>query len=98
MATQIHWQDDFARTAAMLDMDLLMLHRFVLQLDGEDREQFDRLMNRSHRKLVKLVGIVNPAWLKDPDVIDVAGMVAAGDTEPVPDYESNCDPGDEQPT
>lgn len=96
MDTKPHWQDDFARTAAMLDFNLIMLHRFVLELDGEDRERFDRLMNQSHHQLTKLVGIINPVWLKDPDTTDFVAMVSAGDTEPVPDYETDRDPGDEQ--
>jgi hypothetical protein len=66
----VHWQDDFARRAAMLDLNLIMAHRFVTRLEGEDREEFDRLMNRAHRDLMALVKIINPTWLSDPDEID----------------------------
>lgn len=83
MDKQPHWQDDFARTAAMLDLDLILLHRFVLQLEGEDRQRFDVLINRAHDKLAKLVNIINPTWIVDPD-----------DTL---EFVSNRDPGDEQP-
>lgn len=96
MSNAPHWQDDFARTAAVLDFNLILLHRFVLQLDGEERARFDRLMNDTHKQLVKMVGIINPVWLKDPDEPDFISMLSAGDSSPVPDYESNCDPGDEQ--
>lgn len=106
MSNQTHWQDDFARTAAILDFNLIMLHRFLLQLDGEERQRFDRLMNDTHKQLVKLVNIINPTWINDADEPDFISMISAGDTSPVPNYEtdpvpefeSNADPGDEQPS
>lgn len=67
MSKQPHWQDDFARTAAELDLTLILLHRFITRLEGEDRARFDSLMNRSHGQLVNLVNIINPNWIQDAE-------------------------------
>lgn len=67
MPNEKHWKQKFAETALVTDLDLTLLARFVTKLEGEDREQFDRVVNRVSLNLIKMVAIIDPDLVSDPE-------------------------------
>lgn len=82
-SNRYNWQKEFQDLALGLSIDLIVAHRAMIWMPPEEKEKFDRTMNRAHKRLTEMVATINPEWISDADETGESDLALDDESEVV---------------